>query len=374
MPFDLKPIAVPDGFVWQGKLFHLTYSDHIPPETLLAVVRRATSIPLDGYSIAHEDTAEYNDEGTARITEGYEHTHMALIFHAPIKVTGSRKFDVFMSDDTDPMGIRQIHPHIQPKVSMVQMEQLFTQYHAGRKYNITTGKMAFNAPLLHVYHLPPLFEFHRAILEDVVAAPTLLDACVVGQVRVRSVSDVKMLRAEPKAAKRFKHKYAAASFTLRAPPAWHVLHIHGGTGLGKTKWALAQFNNPCLVKPFDSIGCLEGLEKAFDPEQHDGIVLDEANLSFLTRQQVIALFDPDEDCTLDVRFKSFTLPAGVKKIIVSNEAPHKLYPPDPHGAIARRFMHMHITQSTYGGPTPTPAPMRPPLATLQLTPLTQPGP
>ena len=101
-------------------------------------------------------------------------------------------------------------------------------------------------------------------------------------------------------------------------------------------------------------------------------MLDEANLSFLSRQQVIALFDPDEDCTLDVRFKSFTLPAGVKKILVSNEAPAQLYPPDPHGAIARRFIALPITAPTYGG---TPAPLRPaPLAQIQLTPATQPGP
>ena len=355
MVFTLAPRDIPDDFVWSGKLFHLTYETHVPVATILNTVRRATSTPLLGNSIAHEDTTEYNDEGH-EITRGYEHTHVALIFTSKISLKGSRKFDVFINDPNDEFGMHQIHPHIQPKVSMVQMEQLFTQYHAGRKYDITTGKMTYKAPILHEYHLPPMFDFHRALMEEVVAAPSLFEACVAGQVRPRSVSDVKTLRAEQKPTKRFQHKYSKDSFTLSAPAPWHVLHIYGGTGLGKTKWALAQFENPCLIKPFDSVGCLEGLEKNFDPQQHDGLVLDEANLSFLSRQQVIALFDPDEDCTLDVRFKSFTLPAGVKKIIVSNEAPGKLYPPDPHGAIARRFVSLKITQSTYGGPTPTPAP------------------
>ena len=209
------------------------------------------------------------------------------------------------------------------------------------------------------------------------AAPSDFEGCVAGQVRVRTVADVKALRAEFKQVKKFKHLYDASTFTLKEPPNWHVIHLHGGTGLGKTKWAVSRFRNPWVQKPFDSVGCLESLEKNFDPEQHDGIVLDEANLTFLSRQQVIALFDPDEDCTLDVRFKSFTLPAGVKKIVVSNEPPAQLYPPDPHGAIARRFMQCHVTVPTYGVPVPTPAPARAPLAPItfpHLSPATVPGP
>ena len=369
MVFTLKPIAVPDDFEFRGKLFHFTYAEHIPVDLVLNTVRRATSTPLLGYSLAHEDTSEYGDEGQ-QLTAGYEHTHLGLIFKTPLALKGSRKFDVFVPDPDDPLGIRQVHPHVQPKVTMLQMEQLFTKYHAGRKLDMASGKMVFRQPVLHVYHLPPTFDFNRALLEEVTAAPSLFEACIAGSVRPRSVSDIKAIRAEQKPTKAFKHIYPAATFTLRAPPAWQVLHIHGGTGLGKTKWAVAQFRNPCVIKPFDSVGCLEGLEKAFDPERHDGLVLDEANLRFLSRQQVIALFDPDEDCTLDVRFKSFTLPAGIKKIIVSNEAPNELYPPDPHGAIARRFVVLHITAPTYGAPTPRLPVRASPVAHLQLTPAT----
>lgn len=371
----LAPQKIPDNFTFRGKLFHLTYAEHIAPDVLLNTARRATSTPLLGYSIAHEDTSEYGDEGQ-QLSAGYEHTHFAMIFSAKVMLKGSRKFDAFISDATDPLGVRQIHPNVQPTISMAQMEQIFTYYHAGRKYSIETGKTSFKPPILHVYHLPANFDFNRALMEDVVAAESLFEACVAGQVRPRSVTDVKALRAEQKPTKAFKHKYPATSFSLCAPPTWQVLHIHGGTGLGKTKWAVAQFSNPCVIKPFDSVGCLESLEKNYDPERHDGLVLDEVNLSFLSRQQVIALFDPDEDCTLDVRFKSFTLPAGVKKILVSNEAPAQLYPLDPHGAIARRFIVLHITAPTYGG---TPAPVLPPPTPLQplqpnqLTPPTQPA-
>lgn len=355
MVFSLKPQPIPDDFTWKSKYFHLTYKGHLPAQEILQTVSRATSVYLVGYSIVHEDTSEYDAEGY-QLSAGYEHTHVALIFATPLNLKGSRKFDVFVHNNPhDPFDYEQIHPHVQPKVTLVQMEQLFTQYHAGRKYDITTGKMSYKEPIMHVYHLPPLFDFHRAIMEEVVTAPTLFEACISGQVRPRSVTDIKALRAEEKQTKRFKHMFPASSFTLTAPADWHVLHIHGGSGFGKTKWSLAQFKNPLLVKPFDSIGCLESIEKRFDPDQHDGLVLDEANLKFLSRQQVIALLDPDEDCTLDVRFKSFTLPASLKKIIVSNEAPGELYPFDPHGAISRRLKTLHVTEPTFRTAPVTPA-------------------
>lgn len=343
MVFTLKPIVPEGDFHWDGRGFHLTLSELVPLQIMLQTVRRATSTPLLGYSHCQEDTSEYNDEGH-QVTDGHEHTHFAMLFTQRINLKGARKFDVFLPDGAG--GFEQLHPHVQPKVTMKQMEQLFTQYHAGRKYDLASGKTIFKAPIEHTYHLPPLFEFHRAQLEEVRDAPSTFEACVVGEVRVRSVSDVLVLRNEAQKNKRYKHKYDRASFWVRPPPNWHILHMHGGTGLGKTKFALSLFDNPCHVKPFDSIGCVEALMKMYDPDFHDGLVLDEANLSFLTRQQVIAFYDEDDDCTLDVRFKSFTLPP-CKKIIVSNEAPDTLYPPDPAGAIARRFKKLHITRPTY---------------------------
>lgn len=372
MTFTLKPIDIPDDFTFTGNMLHLTYKGHVAPEVLLATVRRATSVPILGYSVAHEDTSEYNDEGY-QMTEGYKHTHLAIIFKSKIKKSGSRSFDAFVSDEEAFGNIQQIHPHFQPRLTMVQMELLFTQYHAGRKFDIATGKTVFKPPVLHVYQLPPMFDFHRAIMEEVVSAPNLFEACIAGQVRPRNVADIKALRAEAPAVKKFQHKFVASSFAMQAPASWQVLHIYGGSGLGKTKWACAQFDNPCVVKPFDSIGCLESLDKLYDPNFHDGIVLDEVDLRFMTRQQVIALFDPDEDCTIDVRFKSFVLPSKVKKILCSNPSPSELYPDDKYGAIARRSMSIHVTHPLWlslpARPALSPSPT---LATpINMTPHTQ---
>ena len=102
--------------------------------------------------------------------------------------------------------------------------------------------------------------------------------------------------------------------------------------------------------------------RKYDPKFHDGMVLDEADMKeFMSREQVIAFVDTDEDCELDVRFKSFTVPAGVRKIFVSNPPPQNLYPVDNAGAIARRMTYMYIGWPTWQqqpprAPAPQPQP------------------
>lgn len=343
----LAPEPIPDGFEWKNDRIHLTYKGFLPMDDLLAMVRRATSTPMKGYSIVHEDTSEDTHDG---VMLGYEHTHLAVMFKAPLRLKGSRIFDFYVEDFTGlPVAV---HPNAQIKLTMVSFEVLFMYYHAGRKYDITTGKTIYKAPVARKFYLPPDFDFGRAIMAEMVVAPNLFEACVAGEIRPRTVNDVKSLRDDCAAQsnKRFKHIFDPSTFKDLAPFDWSVLHVWGGSGLGKTKWAVAQFRNPCLVKPFDSVGCLESLAKSFDPKVHDGLVLDEADLNFMTRTQVIAFFDQDEECTLDVRYKSFTLPAGLRKIVVSNPSPESLYPADPYGAIARRREVVHVTVKTWKQP------------------------
>lgn len=347
MPFKLAPQSIPNDFVWRSKYYHLTYKGHHSAAHIISMVKSRTSVPLAGWSVAQEDTAVIDSDGQVR-QEGYEHTHAALMFESRLHLHGARQFDLFAEDGDDDTPV-QIHPHAQPKVTIAQMEQIFLHYHPGRKFDIATGKMAFTPPISHEYSLPPEFDFTRAVMNEVVSAPSIFEACIAGQVRPRSVSDIKALRDEHSslASKHFKHQYKKESFSLPSPTNLRALLVHGGSGLGKTKWAVAQFNNPCLIKPFDSVGCMEELCKRYDPTVHDGIVLDEADLTFLTRAQVIALVDWDEPSTLDVRYKSFTIPAGVPKILISNPGPEEILPKDPHGAIARRLRVLHVMYPTW---------------------------
>lgn len=347
MPFRIEPQEIPEDFIWASRLYHLTYSHHIDWMHVKQTVCQATSVPLEGYSLAQERSVHLHDDGTT--ADVYEHTHVALIFKARLGLKGCRKFDVFVPDP-DTGVAHQYHPNIQPKVNMVQMETIFTSYHAGRKYDLLKNKYRFEPPVLREFKLPPAFEFTAAILQDVINAPTLVDGCQAGAVRPRTVNDIKTLRDDAAGAehKKFKHKFPFESFTLSAPPFQHALHIYGASGIGKTKWAVAQFKCPLLVKPFNSVGCLESISKRFDPAFHDGIVLDEADLRFMTREQVIAFLDTDEEVVIDVRFKSFRLPEGVKKILVSNPEPKRLYPTDNEfGAIARRIVTLLVDRKTW---------------------------
>lgn len=343
----LNPVPIEDNFNWTKAMYHLTYKGYITKRALMEAVMRATTTQLLAWSIAIEDTSTVVD-GVRQ--QGYLHTHVAMIFAARLGLRGARKFDVYIEDPDDPNLVIQVHPHVQPKVTMAQMELLMRDYHNGRKYSVKTGKIEYVPPVFVEQVLPPEWSWNMKIMQEIVDAPTLMDACAVGEIRVKNVNDVKALRDDSAAqsSKRFRHLYDPSSFKDIMPPDWRVVWTHGASGLGKTKAMCAQLRNPCFIKPFDSVGCLENLARMYDPTMHDGIILDEADLKFMTRQQVIALLDMDEPATLDVRYKSFSLPAGVRKILISNAPPGEgLLPADPHGAIARRYTPLHITEPTW---------------------------
>ena len=340
--FKLRSVPIPAQFVWRSKYYHLTYSTFIKPEELLAMIKSKTQVQILAWSICWEES-----------DEGYEHTHAAIIFLSRLHLSGSRTFDFHY---TDGHGLPdQIHPHILPKATALQMEELFTTYHAGHKFNAATRELEFKEPILHEHWMNSGFDFTRSMIDEAVEAPSLLDACVLAQVRPRTVNDLKTLRSEvaDAASKKYKHKYDPESFFKLGPPVIEVLHIYGGTGLGKTKWACAQFRNPCVIKPFNSIGCVEALKKQYDRSVHDGLVLDEADLRFMTREAGIAISDAEDPAVLDARFGGFTLPGGIPKIFISNSKPFgeagepDLWPYDAAGAIRRRVHVLHITQPTY---------------------------
>jgi len=346
---SLNPVPIADNFLWNKMMYHLTYKGYLPKEKIMEAILRATTTELIAWSIAIEDTSEIID-GVRQ--EGYLHTHVGVMFLARLGIRGARKFDVYIDDPDNPGMVVQVHPHVQPKVTMAQMELLWRDYHRGRKYSVKTGKYEFTAPVFLDQSLPPVWSWNWEVMKEMAEAPSLMDACAVGEIRPKSVNDVKMLRDESAAqsSKRFKHLFDPSTFKAVMPTDWRVVWTHGATGLGKTKAMCAQLRNPCFVKPFDSVGCLENLARSFDPTMHDGIILDEADLRFMSRQQVIALLDLDEPATLDVRYKSFSLPAGVRKILISNPPPAGLLPADPHGAVARRYTALHITEPTWHQP------------------------
>ena len=72
MTFIFDPQPVDDGFVFRGRLQHFTYSGHHQKSDLFNTVARATTIPVEAYSVVHEQTVEYDDDGTIMRRESGE--------------------------------------------------------------------------------------------------------------------------------------------------------------------------------------------------------------------------------------------------------------------------------------------------------------
>ena len=369
MPFKFEPQEIPEDHLWCGRTFHWTWKGFIAKADIFVTIGAATTVPVIGWSIVHEDTSFVDDQGVEHV--GYKHTHAGVIFFAKIKIKGCRKFDIRIIDDN---GFPDyIHPHIQPGVTMSHMETIFADYHAGRKFSVELGKTVFKAPIWRDFKLPPMWEFARATMEEMIAAPSLVEACIAGQIRPRNVNDVKMLRESAgHEAKQFKHLFDPSTFITLPLPPWDALWVWGATGLGKTKWACAQATNPCLIKPFNSIGCLEMVKTKFQAGFHDLLILDEADLRFMDREAVIVFLDTDEDCVMSIRFTKFEIPAGVKKIFLSNPNPlgtPRLVPTDASGAIDRRLTVHMVDQKLWVDPLAASPPVAD--ATAAGTPVTQ---
>lgn len=93
----------------------------------------------------------------------------------------------------------------------------------------------------------------------------------------------------------------------------------GGSGIGKTQFALSLFKSPMLVSHMDQLG-------AFDPEDYDGIVFDDMNWQGDAETgkgkwkdgAQIHLVDQDNNRAIHIRYAVALIPAHTKKVITTN--------------------------------------------------------
>ena len=323
-----------DSFRWRGRYYHLTYAGHIPAQMLLALLSAMSRIPVTGTSIVHEcSDAECP----------YDHTHFAWMWERPVDLQGSRIMDVVLQPDTAP-----VHPNIESKKSIAWMQRVFTEYHHGVKAAGPAGAQSGRKVVTPVggpwQHMPAQFEWQEYLTTEVAGSSDLLAGVQAAGLQIRSVSDVLLLQKH-KRPPPFDHNYSRDQFMPVVLPAAYesgsvgTLQIWGPINLGKTEWALAQFENPLLVTTRDAL-------RSFIPNFHDGIVMDKMLFNSWSVTDCEALTDYTQPATISCRYGDAKIPKRTRKIIVTNTA--DAWPADPHGQIlGRRVAQLHVTARLY---------------------------
>lgn len=114
----------------------------------------------------------------------------------------------------------------------------------------------------------------------------------------------------------------------------------GGTGLGKTEWALAHFERPLLVSHIDEL-------KKLETGEYDGIVFDDMDFNHWPRSAVIHLVDYAKARAINVKHSTATIPKGMPRIFTCNVYP---FPMDTAGAIERRVEQELILEPLFEVP------------------------
>ena len=322
-----------DAFRWRARAWHLTYAGHIPADVLLALLHKSTSIRALGTSVVHE----HSDEEAP-----YAHTHFAWLWERAPNLHGSRLMDAKLHGAI-------VHPHAVHKKSLKWIQLVFERYHHGYK-TTNRGKPLFVVPAAGPWQtLPACFEWNDYILTEVSEAPDLIEGAQIAGVGVRSLHDV-MLLQNAKRPLQFEHNFDRSSFLPLVLPEAFVsgivgtLHIWGTVNLGKSEWALAQFENPLYVTERNDL-----LE--YRAGWHDGIVIDklmprERPPSGFTLAECERLTDFALPASIRCLYRTARIPRGVRKIVVTNA--RDAWPDDPMGQIVgRRVVQLEITKRLY---------------------------
>lgn len=302
-----------------GKKFHLTYAGHLDHQQLLAFLKTAAGGKLKWYSIVWEI-------GTK--TVDYPHTHVAFESGQKITSRSCKKFD--FQPGPDALGV--ILPIVHPNIRMLTTDE----------YVSRTWKYHEKAPIKRtVSDFCPVRSKNWMV--DLQKCSSLSEACEICSVAPRTVACVQALMNARDSSQIIPDIVGQCSWTLTAPSGWKVLFLTGGTGLGKTRWALAQFNSPLLVSHLEDL-------KLFRQGQHDGIVFDDISFAHLTSTVGIHLLDWEMPRTLNVKHGSVTIPAETRKIFTSNSTLADTFPPATdkvYEAYERRVKVIRLTGKTF---------------------------
>lgn len=243
----------------------------------------------------------------------YKHTHVAFETDKKMHFRDARKFD-FCS----------LHPNIKVLQTQQHVERVW-KYHEKAPVLLTRSERSPVRP--------------TNMFQQIINAPNLTEAIKIANVEIKTVADVRALRADQQTTQVIPPLLNACSFDLQAPEGFRVIFITGPTGCGKTRWALTQFDSPLLVSHLEDL-------KGFKQDLHDGIVFDDMSFSQMAPNVAIHLLDWELPRTLNVKFGSITLPAQTRKIFTSNESFETVFPQCTPAVMAALMRRTHIIQAT----------------------------
>lgn len=113
----------------------------------------------------------------------------------------------------------------------------------------------------------------------------------------------------------YEHRFKLSDFTAKPlpfndPGFPKAVLVTGKTGIGKTAFIAAHFQNPCLVQNEQSLSRISPL--------HDAILFDDYVLCGLSPAKVLSYVSTEEVTTLNVKYKYATLPANVPRVFLLN--------------------------------------------------------
>lgn len=122
------------------------------------------------------------------------------------------------------------------------------------------------------------------------------------------------------------------------PWKWNITHdwntslwLWGPAGIGKTCYAQSLLPNALFASHMDQL-------KGYDPTNYEGIIFDDMAFSHLPREAQIHLVDTEQDRAIHCRHTCAWIPAGTKKIFLSNTV--GIFLDDP--AITRRLTIINL--------------------------------